>query len=66
MDAWALRSHQRAVAAIDAGQFADEIFPVDVVNRPGGSGSSRSMSTRGATRDGEAGIAQALHPESKD
>jgi acetyl-CoA acetyltransferase family protein len=28
MDAWALRSHQRAVAAIDAGAFADETFPV--------------------------------------
>lgn len=28
MDAWALRSHQRAVAAIDAGHFADEIVPV--------------------------------------
>ena len=29
-DAWALRSHQRAVAAIDAGKFADEIVPVKV------------------------------------
>ena len=27
-DAWALRSHRRAVAAIDAGRFADEIVPV--------------------------------------
>jgi acetyl-CoA acyltransferase len=27
-DAFALRSHQRAVAAIDAGKFADEIVPV--------------------------------------
>jgi acetyl-CoA acetyltransferase family protein len=35
MDAWALRSHQRAVAAIDAGKFTDEIFPVDVVDREG-------------------------------
>jgi acetyl-CoA acetyltransferase family protein len=35
MDAWALRSHQRAVAAIDAGAFEDEIFPVDVVGRDG-------------------------------
>lgn len=30
MDAWALRSHQRAVAAIDAGRFAEEIVPVKV------------------------------------
>ena len=29
-DAFALRSHQRAVAAMDAGRFADEIAPVDV------------------------------------
>jgi acetyl-CoA C-acetyltransferase len=28
-DAWALRSHQRAVHAIDEGYFADEIVPVD-------------------------------------
>jgi acetyl-CoA C-acetyltransferase len=35
MDAWALRSHQRAVAAIDAGSFADEIFPLDVARRDG-------------------------------
>ena len=30
MDAWALRSHQRAVTAIDAGAFEEEIFPVEV------------------------------------
>jgi acetyl-CoA C-acetyltransferase len=30
-DRWALRSHQRAVAAIDAGLFRDEIVPVDGV-----------------------------------
>jgi acetyl-CoA C-acetyltransferase len=35
MDAWALRSHQRAVAANDNGSFADEIFPLDVVGRDG-------------------------------
>jgi acetyl-CoA C-acetyltransferase len=29
-DAWALRSHQRAVAAIDAGHFTDAIVPVRV------------------------------------
>ena len=31
MDAWAKRSHDRAIAAIDAGVFADEILPLDVV-----------------------------------
>ncbi len=30
MDAWAARSHQRAIAAIDAGKFVDEIMPLKV------------------------------------
>ncbi|MGY4710961.1 thiolase family protein [Mycolicibacterium sp. CBM1] len=30
MDAWAARSHQRAVDAIDAGKFLDEILPLKV------------------------------------
>lgn len=30
MDAWAYRSHMRAVEAIDAGRFADEIAPIKV------------------------------------
>ena len=30
MDAWAARSHQRAVAAQDAGKFGDEIVPLKV------------------------------------
>src|SRR5262249_1224961 len=30
-DAWAYRSHMRAIAAIDAGEFADEIIPIKVV-----------------------------------
>jgi acetyl-CoA C-acetyltransferase len=30
-DAWALRSHKRAVAAADAGRFSDEIVPVGEV-----------------------------------
>lgn len=30
MDAWAARSHQRAIAAIDAGKFVDEIIPLKV------------------------------------
>jgi acetyl-CoA acyltransferase len=32
-DAFALQSHQRALAAIAAGEFADEMTPVDVVER---------------------------------
>jgi len=34
-DAWALRSHQRAIAAADNGHFAEEIVPVDVYDRKG-------------------------------
>src|SRR5262249_44194797 len=35
MDAWALRSHQRAVAAIDAGKFVDEIVPLKIQGADG-------------------------------
>ncbi len=35
-DAWALRSHERAVAAIDGGRFAEEIAPVTIQGRKGG------------------------------
>jgi len=34
-DQWALRSHQRAVKAIDAGSFVDEIVPIEVPQADG-------------------------------
>ena len=34
-DAFSLRSHQRAIAAIDSGKFAEEIVPVPVPQRKG-------------------------------
>ncbi|WP_242127154.1 thiolase family protein [Sphingobium sp. Sx8-8] len=37
MDRWALRSHQRAVAAIDEGRFKDEIVPVQALQMDGSS-----------------------------
>jgi acetyl-CoA C-acetyltransferase len=37
MDAWALRSHQRAVRATDEGRFRDEIVPVEVKRLDGSS-----------------------------
>jgi acetyl-CoA acetyltransferase family protein len=37
MDAWALRSHQRAIEATDAGRLVDEIVPVRVLRRDGSS-----------------------------
>ena len=35
MDAYALQSHQRAVAAIDAGKFKDEIVPITIHGKKG-------------------------------
>lgn len=35
MDAWALRSHERAIAAIDAGLLGDEIVPVKALRKDG-------------------------------
>lgn len=35
MDAYSLRSQQRAIAAIDAGRFKDEIIPITVPSRKG-------------------------------
>jgi acetyl-CoA C-acetyltransferase len=36
-DEWALRSHQRAIAAIDSGKFAEEIVPITIPQRKGDS-----------------------------
>ncbi|KHK90412.1 thiolase family protein [Novosphingobium malaysiense] len=35
MDAWALRSHQRAIAAIDQGHFKEQIVPVMAIDAQG-------------------------------
>jgi acetyl-CoA acetyltransferase family protein len=35
MDEWALGSHRKAVAAIDAGRLVEEIVPIDVTRRDG-------------------------------
>ncbi len=64
MDAWALRSHQRAVAAIDSGAFDAEVFPVEVTGRDG---TVRSFAVdehprRGSTIEKLAGLPP-LHPE---
>ena len=34
-DAWALRSHERAAAAIDEGRFRDEVVPFEIPQRKG-------------------------------
>ena len=53
-DAFALRSHQRAIAAIDAGHFKDEIVPVTAMlvapsNGNGGKPATRQNDIRHAT-----------------
>ena len=48
-DRWAIRSHQRAIAAWDAGKFTDEIVPVPV---PGAKGAESSFTVdEGPRRD---------------
>jgi acetyl-CoA acyltransferase len=54
-DAFALRSHQRAVAAIDAGRFIDEIVPIETtILEPAGGKSARPV-TRQITFDVDEG-----------
>ncbi|CAJ1508870.1 thiolase family protein [[Mycobacterium] holstebronense] len=64
MDAWAARSHQRAIAAIDAGKFVDEIIPLKV-ELPDGSVVEFKVDEfprRDTTAEKLAGL-KVLHPE---
>ncbi len=63
-DAWAVRSHQRAVKAIDAGSFVDEIVPIEV---PQADGSTITFAEdehprRSTSLETLAGL-KVLHPE---
>jgi acetyl-CoA C-acetyltransferase len=63
-DQWALRSHQRAIKAIDAGSFVDEIVPIQV---PQADGSTITFAEdehprRGSSIESLAGL-KVLHPE---
>jgi acetyl-CoA acyltransferase len=54
-DAYALESHRRAIAAIDAGRFDDEIVPLEVssvAGVAGGPGSAPAASVAGSTSTG--------------
>jgi acetyl-CoA C-acetyltransferase len=64
MDAWALRSHQRAVAAIDSGRFEAEIVPVPVTNAAGVAFDFKvdEHARRGGSMEKMASLA-VLHPE---
>lgn len=64
MDAWAARSHQRAIGSIDRGDFVDEIVPITVTR---GDGEVVTWDTdehprRGSTAEKLAGL-KPLHPE---
>jgi acetyl-CoA C-acetyltransferase len=64
MDAWAARSHQRAIAAMDAGKFLDEIIPLKIT-QPDGSVTEFSVDEhprRDTTVEKLAGL-KVLHPE---
>jgi acetyl-CoA C-acetyltransferase len=58
-DAWALRSHERAIAAIDAGRLAAEIVPVTI---PGRRGDTVVDTDEGPRRDTSAERLAALPP----
>lgn len=64
LDAWALRSHQRAIAAIDAGHFEAEIVPVPVTDAEGRTVAFRTdeHARRGGSMEKMASLA-VLHPE---
>lgn len=64
LDKWALRSHQRAIAAIDAGTFDDEIVPVKVTQADGSviEFAVDEHPRRGSTLEKLSSL-QPLHPE---
>jgi acetyl-CoA C-acetyltransferase len=67
MDAWALRSHERAIAAIDEGRFAKEIVPLKVTTSDGSTVVFEvdEHPRRGSSMETLAGL-KPLHPEIPD
>jgi acetyl-CoA acyltransferase len=66
-DAWAFRSHERAIAAIDEGRLQEEIFAIEVTMRDG---TTKIFDTdehprRGGTMEKMASL-KPLHPEIED
>ncbi|CAN7536388.1 thiolase family protein [Arthrobacter sp. LjRoot14] len=63
-DSFALRSHERAVAAIDAGRFSEEIVPVPVTGRRGEVTlvDTDEGPRRGSTADALAGLRPIVKP----
>lgn len=67
MDAWALESHAKALAAMDSGAFADEITPVEVPGRKGASERVARDETprRDTTLEALAGLKPAFKPDGR-
>src|ERR1700712_3249397 len=63
-DAWALRSHQRAIKAIDSGSFVDEIIPIEVAQQDGSTivFAQDEHPRRGSSPESLAAL-KVLHPE---
>lgn len=63
-DKWALRSHQRAIRAIDTGAFTDEIIPLQVPQADGSviTFAEDEHPRRGSSMESLAGL-KVLHPE---
>ena len=63
-DAWALRSHQRAIKAIDSGSFVDEIVPIEVPQQDGSTVvfAQDEHPRRGSSPESLAAL-KVLHPE---
>lgn len=64
LDMWALRSHQRAIAAIESGHFDEEIVPMHVINASGEEIEFKvdEHPRRGGTIEKMAAL-EVLHPE---
>jgi acetyl-CoA C-acetyltransferase len=64
LDAWAYRSHMRAIAGIDGGAFEPEIFPIEVKGRDGSTSifAVDEHPRRGSSLDKLASL-KPLHPE---
>ena len=63
LDRWALRSHERALAAIDAGTMAQEIVPVSVPGRRGETVvDTDEAPRRGTSADGLAALGGLVSP----
>lgn len=63
-DEWSLRSHQRAVKAIDAGSFTEEIVPIEVTSKQGTvtTFAEDEHPRRNSTLESLSGL-KVLHPE---